>query len=130
MLHFLHMTHTQTHLDDAFIAQQKEKLTTEKERLVQELQKRGKADSKDPTNYTASYQEYGDDEESNAAEYANHETDIAIVNELEQQLQKTVAALQRIEDGTYGLDIDTQEPIEQKRLEAVPAAEHCIKKDA
>ena len=42
-------------------------------------------------------------------------------------LQVIDEALERIEDGTYGSCLHTGEPIEPKRLEAVPWARLCIK---
>jgi DnaK suppressor protein len=37
------------------------------------------------------------------------------------------AALRRIEDGTYGLCVVDGEPIDEKRLEAVPWTPYCVK---
>jgi DnaK suppressor protein len=36
------------------------------------------------------------------------------------------AALKRVEDGTYGLCVDCEEPIHEKRLEVDPTARRCI----
>jgi DnaK suppressor protein len=41
-------------------------------------------------------------------------------------LQQVRAALQRIEDGTYGQCIDCDRPIEPARLEAVPWTPYCL----
>ena len=42
-------------------------------------------------------------------------------------LQLIDSALERISDGTYGYCLHTGEPIEKKRLEAIPWARLCIK---
>jgi DnaK suppressor protein len=42
-----------------------------------------------------------------------------------QVLAQVRAALQRIDDGTYGICIDCDQPIEPARLEAVPWAPYC-----
>ena len=42
-----------------------------------------------------------------------------------QTLEQVRAALQRIEDGTYGRCIDCGRPIEPARLEAVPWSAYC-----
>lgn len=42
------------------------------------------------------------------------------------KLRRIEAALARIEDGTYGLCIESGEEIEEKRLETQPWAEFCI----
>jgi DnaK suppressor protein len=41
-------------------------------------------------------------------------------------LQLVDEALQRMKDGTYGQCVACQEEVQQKRLEAVPWARHCI----
>jgi DnaK suppressor protein len=43
-----------------------------------------------------------------------------------QILQLVGEALKRIEDKTYGLCVHCENPIQPKRLEAVPWASHCI----
>lgn len=40
-------------------------------------------------------------------------------------LEQVAAAIKRIERGTYGMCAVCDEPIEEKRLEAVPWAERC-----
>jgi len=42
-------------------------------------------------------------------------------------LHKIELALAKIDEGTYGICDDCQEPIEKKRLEARPVAELCIR---
>jgi len=41
-------------------------------------------------------------------------------------LQLVNEALERMKDGTYGQCVACQEEVQQKRLEAVPWARHCI----
>jgi DnaK suppressor protein len=41
-------------------------------------------------------------------------------------LQLVEEALKRCRDGSYGLCVNCEEEIQQKRLEAVPWARHCI----
>ena len=41
-------------------------------------------------------------------------------------LRATAAALKRIDDGTYGLCIDCEEPIHEKRLEVDPTVLRCV----
>ena len=50
------------------------------------------------------------------------EKDLSILESLESELEELEAALQRIDDGTYGVDEITGEPIAAERLEAVPTA--------
>ena len=44
-----------------------------------------------------------------------------------QLLDSIDAALSRIDDGEYGKCINCGQPIQEKRLEAVPWARHCIR---
>jgi RNA polymerase-binding transcription factor DksA len=57
------------------------------------------------------------------------EKDLSILDSLEAELDELEAALQRIDDGTYGLDEVTGEPIAQERLEAVPTARTNVDTD-
>jgi RNA polymerase-binding transcription factor len=43
------------------------------------------------------------------------------------QLRQVRAALQRIEDGTYGRCLVDGKPIDEKRLRATPWAEYCLR---
>jgi DnaK suppressor protein len=43
------------------------------------------------------------------------------------KLREVRAALRRIDEGTYGICVECQEPISPKRLAAVPAAAMCIR---
>jgi DnaK suppressor protein len=64
--------------------------------------------------------------------------DIAVVDELKEEyfavaetdsakLAQVRAALKRIEDGTFGLCVIDNEPIDEKRLDAVPWTPYCLK---
>ena len=112
--------------DQQFIEQQRQSLLKEKQDLEQDLKTRGHKKKGMVGNYKADYQDFGSDEESNAQEYAQTETDIGIVEQLDDELAKVNNALARIENGTYGLDIETGKKIEKKRLEANPSAEKGI----
>jgi RNA polymerase-binding transcription factor DksA len=50
------------------------------------------------------------------------EKDLAILDQLEAELAELQAALGRIDDGTYGVDEVTGEPIDPARLEVLPTA--------
>ena len=50
------------------------------------------------------------------------EKDLSILEELEAELAELEAALRRIDDGTYGVDEVTGEPIDPERLDTLPAA--------
>jgi RNA polymerase-binding transcription factor DksA len=50
------------------------------------------------------------------------EKDLSILEGLEFELAEIEAALQRLDDGTYGVDEVTGERIDPERLDAIPAA--------
>ena len=57
-----------------------------------------------------------------ASETFEREKDMAILEQLERDLAEIEAALQRLDEGTYGIDEVTGEPIAPERLEAYPIA--------
>jgi RNA polymerase-binding transcription factor DksA len=50
------------------------------------------------------------------------EKDLSILEQLEAELAELQAALERIDNGTYGIDEVTGEPIDPERLAVLPAA--------
>jgi RNA polymerase-binding transcription factor DksA len=50
------------------------------------------------------------------------EKDLSILDSLETELAEIEAAIERIDQGTYGIDEVTGAPIDPERLEAVPVA--------
>jgi DnaK suppressor protein len=58
---------------------------------------------------------------SYAKEFLFHQSD-----ESRRVLQLVNEALERMKEGTYGQCVECQEEVQQKRLEAVPWARHCI----
>ena len=108
------------------MASQKEKLLLEKNRITAELEKRANRSQSDPSNYRAKYENFGDDEESNAQEYGQAETDVGVVENLEAELKNINQALLNIDNGKYGLDVETGKLINKKRLEIYPAAQREV----
>jgi len=51
------------------------------------------------------------------------ELDEGLADDLRQQLDAVARAEQRLADGTYGLSVESGEPIPDERLEAFPTAE-------
>ena len=56
------------------------------------------------------------------SEVFEREKDMAILEHLERELAEIEAALQRLDEGTYGIDEITGDPIAPERLEAYPIA--------
>lgn len=51
---------------------------------------------------------------------------MAVIDQLENQLIEINNALERIDNGTYGVCTNCGQPIQAERLEALPQAELCI----
>lgn len=103
-----------------FMQEMKQRLLAEQVTLTQELsvlEKRGQT----------RFPEYGRQDEDNAMEMADYESARATTKALEERLAQVRQALERIEQGTYGLTKDDQ-LIPEDRLRANPAATTLIEK--
>jgi DnaK suppressor protein len=65
-----------------------------------------------------------------AAELDQAERDEALREELNETLAAIERAEQRLGDGTYGVSIESGEPIPDARLEAVPWAERTVEEES
>ena len=54
------------------------------------------------------------------------EKNASIIESVQAQLRDVAEALERVEDGSYGLCQTCQKPIGDERLEALPAARYCM----
>ncbi len=106
------------------IEQFRARLTEEKAALEAELATVGRKNPSNPNDWEATPEETGleadpNDRADQMEEFGNN---AAILTDLEHRYNDVVAALARIEDGTYGICTVSGEPIEEDRLEADPAA--------
>lgn len=110
------------------LAHFKERLLEEKKTLLEELSRLGK---RNPTtnDWDAVPKEsaYESDENDRADRAEQYELDTSIVNTLESRLKDVDDALGKIEKDTYGICEISGEEIEEKRLEANPAARTSTK---
>jgi DnaK suppressor protein len=65
-----------------------------------------------------------------ASELYEEERDEGLSDDLRQQLAAVERAEQRLADGTYGLSIESGEPIPDARLEAQPTAERTVEEQS
>lgn len=122
-------------LTQDFIDQQKAKLLEQKKSIVETLKSQGGSrddnvkDMEDfdtkPPNLSGSDEPFEADTEAQEVEtFANR---ISVEKNLEEKLQETNSALERIEKGTYGKCKNCEgEEIPQARLEALPEATLCL----
>ncbi len=61
-----------------------------------------------------------------ASELFEREKNLTVQRTLEASLQEVHDSLRKFDEGTYGLCETCGQPIPEKRLEAFPAATHCI----
>tara|TARA_Y100000310_G_scaffold316577_1_gene368468 strand:+ start:37 stop:387 length:351 start_codon:yes stop_codon:yes gene_type:complete len=111
------MTHSSPHTE-AFINEMKEKLEGEQASLRKALESHSRKEHGD---FQADHPDYGRSEEENADEVADYIATTATTEAEEVRLKNIVAALVRIESGTYGMTADGQQ-IPEARLRANPAA--------
>jgi len=79
----------------------------------------GEGSEQEVTNELSGYDQHPAD---TATETFEREKDFSILESLESELAEIEAALTRIDNGTYGLDEQTGDPIDPDRLDAIPTA--------
>ena len=102
--------------------QARERLHAEQARvegLIDGLRGEFGTDENDDISELADYDQHPAD---TATETFEREKDLSILEQLENELSELQAALARVDDGTYGIDEVTGEPIDPARLEAIPTA--------
>jgi RNA polymerase-binding transcription factor DksA len=100
----------------------RERLQAEQARvgaLVQGLRTELSSEGGDDSSELADYDQHPADSASDTFE---REKDLSILEQLEAELAELQAALERIDNGTYGIDEVTGDPIDPERLEALPTA--------
>jgi RNA polymerase-binding transcription factor DksA len=107
-----------TQFDDDDARRRLEAERTRVQGLIVELQGEERSEG-DQGSELAHYDQHPADTASDTFE---REKDLAILEGLESDLAEIEAALQRLEDGSYGVDEVTGAPIDRARLEALPTA--------
>ncbi len=105
----------------------KARLEEEKTKLEAELGTVGRKNPSNPADWEAVPPESGQESDPNDAAdlIEGFEANTAILKDLEIRYNDVVAALERIEKGTYGVCEVSGEEIEADRLTADPAARTC-----
>ena len=110
-------------LDKEFVEKQRERLheiRAELAGMVRGLEEDQRSQSEDEGDFTE--HDSGDMSQS----LFTREIDATVEQTMEHRLQYVERALEKIEEGTYGLCDDTGEPIPQGRLEAQPEAIYTV----
>ena len=109
-------------LDQAFIEQQRRRLTTLRDELLRATQ----AGEAEEAQIRSQALDEAHESEDDAQKLAMLELEGTAVERSIQRLTSIERALQKIKDGTYGLSDATGAPIPRERLEAVPEATHTV----
>ena len=110
-------------LDQEFIEQQKQRLLelkSELERVRGGLQEDERFRAEEEEDFTQ--HDSGDMSQS----LFTREVDATVERQVERRLENVERALQKIEEGTYGLSDESGEPILRGRLDAVPEATRTV----
>jgi DnaK suppressor protein len=114
---------TNNELDKEFVENQRERLENLRAELVGTV--RGLEDDQ-----LSQSEDEGDFTEHDAGDMSqslyDREVDATLEQNIENRLQYVERALQKIEEGTYGICDDTGEPIPRGRLEAMPEAVYTV----
>ena len=68
--------------------------------------------------------------ELGSQELLQTELEAGLAEDLAEQLAAVERAEQRLKDGTYGLSVESGEPIPDARLEAIPTAERTVEEQS
>ncbi len=95
----------------------RELLARERLRIDRSLSSRGELEGTDELSQA------DEDPTDDATELGNTELDEGIVEHLNEELEAIERAEKRVAEGTYGLSVESGEPIPDARLELIPWAE-------
>lgn len=113
-------------LDKKTSLELKDALLKEKMELEKNLEQIAKPLNKKGGDYETNFEEIGNDKEDNATEIEQYSDNFSVETILEKKLQNIIRALQKIEEGTYGICEKCQREIDLNRLKASPSAKNCL----
>jgi DnaK suppressor protein len=114
---------TNNELEENFVAQQKERLEGLREELLRVL-RGAEEDERTRGENEGDFTEH--DSGDMSRDIYDREVDATIAEQIQQRLEIVDRALQKVEEGTYGLSDVSGEPIPRGRLEAVPEAVRTV----
>lgn len=117
---------TKSPFSKEFLAKIKTLLLEEKDTLEKDLGKFTQKNSHVAGDYNSNFPEYGDKDDENAAEVAEYAAELPLEESFEKTLRDNVQALQRLEEGTYGICKYCKKSIDEKRLLARPTSNACV----
>jgi DnaK suppressor protein len=100
----------------------RELLAEERERIEQALARLGHQDTGEPAD--------DQDPANQATDLYQDELDEGLADDLRRDLRAIERAEARLAAGTYGISVESGEPIPDERLEALPTAERTTEEEA
>ena len=115
-------------MDQEFIKEIREKLVEEKKKIEKELKTVSKNDKSGrfPGDAEATFPEYGDSLEENTDEVITYQENLSASSNLENYVGDVEKAIEKIDQGTYGVCEKCNIEISEDRIKAFPAARICI----
>ena len=114
-------------MDPKFTSEMKQKLEEDRKNILKQLENFAHKDKFDRKNFQSDYPQYGDKEEDNAVEVAAFQDELSIEGDLRDNLKDIDIALDNVKKGKYGICENCNQPIDEQRLRAYPAARICVK---
>ena len=114
-------------MDKELLETLKEKLLKQKKDLEAQLEAVADKDPKAKDDYDASFPNYGDTVDDNAAEVSVYQTNLSLERVMEKTLANVNTSLKKIEEGEYGICENCNSEIDEARLEAFPSAKYCMR---
>lgn len=105
----------------------KNKLEEKRESVIKELKVFARENKEIKDDFETKFPHLGDHMDENALEVSDYENQLSVEHSLENDLKKIDKALEKIENGTYGVCEKCGGEINPERLEALPEAVECMK---
>lgn len=112
-------------MNDKALTQIRQKLEIERDRLRQEIAE-AEAEDREALSDASGENNYRDHMADQGSATFSRELDMTLEDNAREVLGQIERALERMDEGTYGICTRCGQPIGEGRLEAMPAAELCI----
>lgn len=113
-------------MDKQILEQIKAELVAQKKKISEDLNIVSAKDAHENLEHKAIFPDYGDKPDENVQEVDEYTTNLATEKILETSLRDIDNALERIENGTYGVCKYCGKEIDPKRLLIRPVASACV----
>ncbi len=123
------MEKNKANIDDNTLLELKKALIEKREKIKADLAVSATKGKDIKGDFDTKFVEIGDRPEENASEVEIYENDLGVEHSLEKDLEAIDEALEKIENGSYGICTNCGKPqnIDLARLKAFPEAKTCIK---